>query len=131
MGDNLKLTYHGDGTPDPARVTPLLEALKVHKGEVVEHLKKEADFEIMFKNAMAEIDGRYQAGVISYIKGTHPRLWQRLVEMEDRLSEMWLSGNEDEFIKSVNKLTNLYLQAIGIFKGRSAQGELFGKGGQV
>ena len=129
VGEALRLTYHGEGTPDPVRVTPLLDALKIQKKEAVEYLKNQACFERMFKNAMREIDDRYQVGVIPYIKASHPCLWQQLVGAEDRLNEAWLAGKDDEFRAQLNEWTLLNFQAIKIFKGKNTQGHLFGEGG--
>lgn len=116
----LNYVYHGEGIPDPARVIPLLEAIKTHKGQVVEHLKKQAciEFEAMFNQALEEINSKYVFGTIPYIKGTHPHLWQRLVEVENKLSEAWLRGIDDEFKRNLDEWTNLNFKAIEAFKGR-------------
>jgi hypothetical protein len=126
VGEDLKLTYTRDGTPDPAQITPLLEAIRLHKGEAVEYLKRQASFERMFKNAMGDIDGAYQAGTISHIKENYPILWGRLVEAEEKLSAAWLSGKDDEFKAQLNGWTLLNFQAIKIFEKRDTQDQLFG-----
>jgi len=35
VGDTLKITYHGPGKPDPAKVKPLFKLLKSHKAEAL------------------------------------------------------------------------------------------------
>jgi hypothetical protein len=38
-GDTIKARYEGQGDPDPAKVTPLLELMKAHKADVRYFLK--------------------------------------------------------------------------------------------
>ncbi len=79
------------------------------------------DFEAMFEQALEEINRKYISGTIPYIKGAHPDLWHRLVEVENNLSEAWLGGRDNEFKKNLDEWTNLNFKAIEIFKERDIQ----------
>jgi hypothetical protein len=127
-GEKIRYAYQGGGNPNPAQIIPLFEAIKAHKAGVVEHLKKHTGFERMFKQALEEINSKYISGAIPYMRGTHPHLWRRLVEMEDKLSEAWLAGIADEFKRNLDEWININLKAIENFQDRDAQGGLFAHG---
>ena len=97
---------------------PLLENLKAHKGQVVEHLSRQAYFAGMFKKDLEEVNRQYQPGTIQYIKATHPELWKRIVDAEDKMSEAWLRGIADEFQNSLEEWRDLNLKGIEIFRDR-------------
>ena len=124
MGDDLRLTYCREGTVDIARVTPLLDAIKIYKKEVVEHIRKQAYFESAFRQATEEVSSKYVSGVIKYIRETHSNLWQQITAAEDQLSEAWLAGIDAEFQEILDEWVDLDLKAIRIFEERESQGNL-------
>ena len=95
------------------------------------HKDPRKDFEATFKLALEEVNGKYISGTISYIKGTHPGLWERIVKAEERISEAWLRGTEPEFRKNLGEWTNLNFRAIEIFEVRDAQRTLFEHKGKI
>lgn len=64
-GDNLKLTYRGEGQPDKDKIIPLLDTLKKNKGEVIEYLTFKVTpipfktLWMMFKDTLGHIDNPF------------------------------------------------------------------------
>ncbi len=123
--EKIKYIYGGEVSPDPAQIRLILENLKIHKGEVVEHLRKQAYFEAMFKQALEEINRQYEEGTIRHVREKHPALWKQIIETENRLSHLWLTGKTEDFKKSLEEWRNLNLQAIEIFREQGRQKTLF------
>ena len=81
--------------------------------------RKSADFEEMFNAALREINREYESGTIPYIRQNHPPFWQKIVEGENLLGDLWLAGEVESFRIALGEWKNLNLQAIEIFRGQS------------
>jgi hypothetical protein len=127
-GEKVRYAYQGGGNPNAAQIIPLFETIKARKALVVEHLKRLADFEAMFNQALAEINCQYESGTIPYIRENYPALWQRIIENEARLNDLWLAGETGPFKLAVEEWKNLSFQTIKIFQAREAQESLFRPG---
>ena len=128
-GEKIRYAHEGSGNPTTAQITPLFEAIKAQKAQVMKHLKMQADFEERFNQVLEEINRQYEPGTIRHIRENYPGLWQEIVGAENRLSDSWLIGNTEGFKKDLNGWKNLNLQAIEIFQNRDAQEGLFKHGG--
>lgn len=105
---------------------PVDELLDTPQAKLKEPLlRKQADFEAMFNQALEEINLNYEPGTIQFIKTTHPDLWKRIVETENKITGTWLSGNTEDFKAALDEWRKFNLQAIGIFRERSVQKTLF------
>ncbi|MFC1715624.1 hypothetical protein ACFL6S_18285 [Candidatus Poribacteria bacterium] len=77
-------------------------------------------FSEMFGKAADEINRRYIAGTIGYIREHHTDLYQKTREAEDKLNEVWQAGleceaNIDEFRIVLKEWYSLQLQGIEIY----------------
>ena len=77
-------------------------------------------FAEMFRKAMDEINRRYIAGTISYIRKRQPDLYQKAKDAEKRLNEVWKAGLEgmasiDSFREVLEEWYSLQLRGIEIY----------------
>ena len=65
MGDEIRLVWDGEEDPEPQRIRPLLEEIKVRKGEALEYLKRTSSTTPKIKQSIIDLvaadfkDGRY------------------------------------------------------------------------
>jgi hypothetical protein len=108
--------FYGGRAPDAARVAPLVEAIKSDREKAAEYLATK-DFDAIYHAALDAINRKYLSGAIEYTKGFIPGLWREIIDAEEKLSEIWLAGEDfEEFKISVDALRNLFTKASESFK---------------
>lgn len=121
VGYKLKLeesriicTWCGNGQPDPQIVGPLLAELKANKEEALRYLQKEAAdlFLKSFKQALLQLNRRYQPGTLDFIESHYPDLYHKIEQAEEELDGLWREGNYGLFHESLKRWRELHEQAI-------------------
>ena len=115
-GQEIKLTYQGQGVPDAAQVRPLLDDLRQHKPEALQFLRKQ-DTERIFHAAIDELSKGWKGGLLEHTQRHHPEIWQTIQEAESCLDVVWvqtLTGHATlaDFEEAVSSWKDAYLLTI-------------------
>ncbi|GFP39419.1 hypothetical protein HKBW3S47_01118 [Candidatus Hakubella thermalkaliphila] len=82
-GDHIICTWGGNGQPDPQKVEPLLAEVSIHKEEAIHYLREERAreqdlFLRSFKQALIQLNRRYQPGTLDWTQSHCPVLYQKI-----------------------------------------------------
>lgn len=75
------------------------------------------DFEPFFLDAVHELNKYYPQGLVDHICQKYPKRWQRSIQAEERLNQLWDEGKDvGSFKKAVNEWKEIYKELIKLFK---------------
>ena len=85
---NLKYAYRGKGNPlSRDEITPLLEALKNHKGEILN------DPWFLIEQTLQRINEGWKPGALEWVERERPEKWIEIRRMEEDINRAVLSGD--------------------------------------
>jgi len=98
----LRYAYQGGGQPPPQdEITPLIEVLKGHKGEILN------DPCLLIEQTLQTINGEWKTGTVERVKLERPETWAQIRAAAEVLNRASLNGEIEE-LRTVQWLVFLY-----------------------
>lgn len=86
-GGKLRYTYQGKDNPIQEEITPLLEVLKVHKGEILN------DSCFLIEQTLQEVNRGYHPGTVEWMKTEREKTWAEIRQKEQAINQGALAGD--------------------------------------
>lgn len=83
-------------------LTQALSIMESSKREVAKIM------EMIFRQALEEINRTYPSGLIGFIKTFHPERWQKLIDLESEIEKAWLEGKLESLRKASREYVELF-----------------------
>jgi hypothetical protein len=109
-GGKLRYTYQRKGNPLVNEITPLLDVLKAHKGEVSN------DPYFLIEQTIQTINAGWKPGALEWMKRTRPKEWERMFTLEQEINRLALQGDVERLRKSLDGYQGLMIEMVEIFR---------------
>ena len=119
----LRYTYQGKVNPSQDEITPLLEVLRTHKGEILN------DPCFLIEQTIAEINSAWKPGTLPWMKQSCRYEWGKMIGLEKQINEKALSGDIGGLKKVLKDYQDSILSMVRVFKvPKGETGNLFDQG---
>ena len=110
----LIYAYEGKGNPSQYEITPLLEALKTHKAEIL----KDPCF--LIEQTLQEIGKDYRPGLVRWMRRESGQ-WSRFLTLEDEINAATFVADEQRLKDALSRYQGFFDEMLNVFE----KGEAF------
>ena len=113
-GGKLRYTYQGKGNLSQKEITPLLEALKAYRGEILK-----APY-FLIEQILQTINKNWKPGTLGRLS---PEAWERVKAIEREINRSALTKDSDGLMKKLEAYKGIF--SVNQGSSPQAQGELW------
>lgn len=116
----LTYAYYSKDSPLPGQIVPLIEVLKVHKGEIIN------DPQFLIDQTLREINNTWTPGTFEWMKRSRPSEFEKMVALEEEINRIVIEANAKELVEVLRNYKELMLNVVKAFKApKGKTGDLF------
>jgi hypothetical protein len=109
-GEKLRYACQAKNNPSHKEITPLLEALKVHKKEILN------DPYFLIEQTLYKINSPWEPGTLKWMKVNRPHEWGEMLTLEGEINKTALGSDLDGLRGALSKYQGLILAMVKEFK---------------